>query len=201
MPIKLTLSCITSGRGGLDAFGEHQHRRHSILQRASHGPFPMTDYEKTTAGRRGPGSGRRASFSETFARVLRAAAWVMRRGGASGSGEAGPGRKSDNPQVVAAGPEVLPHVGRLSDVVARAARNSLRAQKCHDSASVRVDAALYELEKLREELKAVVDPARLAPTAGSSAIAAAGGGGEGARAASEPAGVRAGPAGSKRSAA
>ncbi|MEQ1715340.1 MAG: hypothetical protein ABL907_05055 [Hyphomicrobium sp.] len=51
---------------------------------------------------------------------------------------------------------------RLSGVIERASLHGERAQRCHDGAGLRIDAALYELEQLREELRAVVDPALLA---------------------------------------
>ncbi len=94
-----------------------------------------------------------------------------------------------------------PQIGRLSDVVDNAARHGARAQECHEGASLRVDAALYELEQLRSELSAVVDPRLLARTGGILEAEAARA--RGAEAHSRPMAdvVKAGPAGSKRSAA
>lgn len=78
-----------------------------------------------------------------------------------------------------------PQIARLSEVVERTARHGARAEQCHENAGLRIDAALYELEQLRHELEAVVDPALLAGT--SRILAEAGGGEEIASAAAAPA--------------
>ena len=53
---------------------------------------------------------------------------------------------------------------QLSGVIEGAALQVERAGRWHAGAGQRVDAALYELEQLRRDLEAVVDPALLAGT-------------------------------------
>lgn len=54
--------------------------------------------------------------------------------------------------------------GKLSTMIGSQARQVDHAGRCHDAAAVRLDAALYELEQLRRELAAVVDPSLLVST-------------------------------------
>lgn len=61
-------------------------------------------------------------------------------------------------------PAARDHMGKLSTVVDAACRHGERAQALHESAGRRIDAALYELEQLRQELEAVVDPQLLKRT-------------------------------------
>lgn len=93
-------------------------------------------------------------------------------------------------------PAAHDHMGKLSTVVDAACRHGERAQACHDSAGRRIDAALYELDQLRQELEAVVDPQLLKRTGeilqGASALAPA---------ALDKSEIKAGPATAERSAA
>jgi hypothetical protein len=98
--------------------------------------------------------------------------------------------------------QAQPHLTKLTSVVETAARHVERAEQCHRGAGIRIDAALYELEQLRMELQAVVDPALLQGTSRILDADAASSGtksGVSPQAATEPA--KAGPARSARSAA
>ncbi len=87
-----------------------------------------------------------------------------------------------------------PQLSKLTAVVETAAQHVERAEHCHRSAGIRIDAALYELDQLRMELQTVVDPALLQGTSRILDAEIAG-----AQPASEP--TKVGPAGSARSAA
>lgn len=56
------------------------------------------------------------------------------------------------------------HLGRLSKAVDAARRHGERAEALHLGAGRRIDAALYELEQLRQDLQSVVDPKLLVRT-------------------------------------
>lgn len=204
MPIKLNLSCITSRNVMLAGLCEHQHRRGPAAIKPPFSRHAMTDTDKARMTLQS-GTGRRAVAAERFALVLRKAASLMRMWRDAAPATVGSASTGDDTQSGAGGremqPQAGPKVGRLSDVVASAARHSARAQACHDDAGVRVDAALYELEQLRQELKAVVDPRLLARSSGTSEAAASQG--SGAAKVPEQAGdvITGGRAGSTRSAA
>ena len=57
------------------------------------------------------------------------------------------------------------HLARLTGIIASAARHGERASTLHEYANRRIDSALYELDQLRLELGAVVDPHLLKETA------------------------------------
>ena len=53
-------------------------------------------------------------------------------------------------------------LNRLSGVIENAAMRADNAKRCHDDARRHIDSALYELDQLRAELGAIVDPKLIA---------------------------------------
>ena len=144
------------------------------------------------------GTGRRATALDRVALVLRKAAALM---GKALETSAATVSAHEHDKIGMGKLDPPPQIGRLSDVVDNAARHSARAQECHEGASVRVDAALYELEQLKNELSTVIDPRLLARTSGILEVETSRERGVDADFGPRAEVVKAGPAGSKRSAA
>lgn len=91
--------------------------------------------------------------------LKKAAAWLRGNGPAPAVSVGNPRGAAFNAQI-----------DRLSGVVENAATRSDRAKRCHDDARRQIDSALYELDQLRLDLGAVVDPKLIARTPEAPAI-------------------------------
>ncbi len=91
------------------------------------------------------------STSQPPGALQRAAAWLRGNGPTPAVGVGNPKGAVSRGQL-----------GRLSGVVENAAMRADNAKRCHDDARRHIDSALYELDQLRLELGAIVDPRLIA---------------------------------------
>lgn len=119
------------------------------------------DKPATDGGAKPPASAPQAGLLGACTSALgRMAASLRELGSARGSGEA----RAHRTIARQAGSHASPQLSKLTTVVESAAHHVERAEHCHRGAGVRIDAALYDLEQLRMELGAIVDPALLQTT-------------------------------------
>ena len=163
MLIELRLFCLCFVQLRLVGRGGAAHSDINLESACARAQMPLSSLSKIRPTVRTTFAGLAAACAGGLGRIgLPLLSWSARAFGAAPpqSSPASHGHQSGHQS----GEQDGGQLGRLSAIVGTQARQVERADRCHSAAAVRLDAALYELEQLRDELAAVVDPALLVAT-------------------------------------